>query len=264
MLCLLDLSKCFDMIDHEVLMQMQLLMAMLDAGRHLKSRISDTEQKILSAINDVKPSISAEFEQIRIRIEKIEKSFSEIKEQQTRVEHSVQEQHQAVQEMPKFSKVLKNSAEQIRKIVETKEKEGREVNLILHNIPESKSEDAGQRRKYDADSFYNIAFALYGDTKGFEVEQIFRLGKKPDSSNIGSEPKSRLTLVKLKSKESVDLMIKRRTKLKDVGFPNIYITRDLTPEERIKQKCLREELRQKGRDTHVIFWGQVIPKAFQD
>ena len=109
-----------------------------------------------------------------------------------------------------------------------------------------------------------IAFALYGDTKGFEVEQIFRLGKKSDSSNIGSEPKSRLTLVKLKSKESVDLMIKRRTKLKDVGFPNIYITRDLTPEERIKQKCLREELRQKGRDTHVIFWGQVIPKAFQD
>ena len=84
--------------------------------------------------------------------------------------NSVKEQHQAVLEMPKFSKVLKSSVEQIRKIVEKKEKEGWEANLILLNIPESKSEDEGQRRKYDADSFYIIAFALYGDTKGLEVE----------------------------------------------------------------------------------------------
>ena len=82
-------------------------MSMLDAGKHLESRISDIEQKILGAIDDVKPSTSAEFEQIRNQIEKIEKSFSKIKEQQTRVEHSVKEQHQGVQEMFKFSSLEK-------------------------------------------------------------------------------------------------------------------------------------------------------------
>ena len=255
---------------------------LLKRGIQLECRIMEAEKKIMAAINrislgeDTNTKLEEKFTSMETTVMKemnkhqvnvktsLEKSFAEIIKQQTRVESTVKEQNQAVQEMPKFSKVLKNSAEQIKKIVETKEKEGREANLILHNIPESKSTENEKRKKYDTESFYNIATALYGNTTGLEVEQIFRLGKKPDSTEPGVVPKPRLTLVKLKSKESVDLMIKRRTQLKDVGFPNVYITRDLAPEERMRQRELREELKQKGRDSHMIFRGQVVPRASHD
>ena len=67
-------------------------------------------------------------------------------------------------------------------------------------------------------------------------------------------------LVGLKKKEDVDMLIKERWNLSKVGFSNIYITRDLTPEQREEQKKLREELASKGKDTHRIFRGRVVPR----
>ena len=64
----------------------------------------------------------------------------------------------------------------------------------------------------------------------------------------------------LKLKENVDELFKRRMKLKDVGFVNIYISRDLPREERELQKKLRMELAEKGKETHVIFRGRVVPR----
>ena len=69
-----------------------------------------------------------------------------------------------------------------------------------------------------------------------------------------------LMMLKLKDKEHVNELIKRRTKLKDPGFLNIYLTREFSPEERAAQRALREELKQKGKETHKIFRGQVIPQ----
>ena len=53
---------------------------------------------------------------------------------------------------------------------------------------------------------------------------------------------------------------KHRTILRDVGFSNIYFTKDLSFEERLEQKKLREELNSKGKDTNKIFRGKVIPR----
>ena len=275
------------------------LMAILGAGKYLETRIADAERKIIESVNEAK--CSSDFQRnIESRIEMIEKTFAEIKEQQTRVESSIQEQKAAVQEMPKVSQDLRksfaeikeqqirvessiqeqkvavqempkvsqdlqSSAAQLKKFVESKEKEDRGANLILHNIPESKSVDIDVRKKYDTDSFYNVAAALLGDTSAVEVDQVIRLGKKGEvpNSNTDTEPKPRLMLIKLKRKECVDDLIKRRTKLKDVGFPNVYLTRDLSPEERAKHKSLRDELEQKGRSTHVIFRGRVVPRNLQ-
>ena len=62
-------------------------------------------------------------------------------------------------------------------------------------------------------------------------------------------------MIKLKNKETVNELIKKRTQLREAGFPNVFITRDLTPEERAVQKTLRDELRQKGRETQQNFSG---------
>ena len=238
------------------------LMTMLEAGKKLDERIAEAERKIMGAIEVVKPS-SDMVRDIGTRIQTIEKSFTELKDQQNRVEASIREQKQVVQEMPRVSQDLKSSADQLKRFVQSKDKEGRETNLILHNIPESSSQDNEARKKYDTESFYNVADALLGDVGGIEIESVYRLGKKPEApgdANRELNSKSRLMLVKLKSKSTVDEIIKRRTNLKDVGFPNVYVTRDMSPEERDVQRKLREELNAKGRDTHVIFRGKVIPR----
>ena len=59
----------------------------------------------------------------------------------------------------------------------------------------------------------------------------------------------------------VDSMIRKRTNLKNVGFPNIYLTKDLSPEERATEKRLREEVIKKGKDSYTIFRGQIVPRC---
>lgn len=43
--------------------------------------------------------------------------------------------------------------------------------------------------------------------------------------------KPRILLMKLSSSDEVDLLFRRRFNLKSKGFDNIYITRDLSPQE---------------------------------
>ena len=50
--------------------------------------------------------------------------------------------------------------------------------------------------------------------------------------------------------------------MKDVGFQNVYLTRDMTPEEREQQKKLREELQKIGKDTHKNFQGKIVPRQW--
>ena len=162
--------------------------------------------------------------------------------------------------------VLKKVTEKIKTLTK-EDQEKREENLVLHNIPESKSASADVRQRYDEDSFSNIVHALLGEGNDIEVSKTYRLGKRQESKNrpgddIGDRgiSKPRLLLVKLKRKEDAEHLLRLRWYLKDVGFPNIYMTRDLPPEEREVQRKLREELKMKGKDTHRIFRGQVVPK----
>ena len=65
-------------------------------------------------------------------------------------------------------------------------------------------------------------------------------------------------MVELKRKDIVDQLIKRRTGLREMGFPNIYLTRNMSPDEREKEKALREELKTKGKESYCIFRGKVV------
>ena len=162
--------------------------------------------------------------------------------------------------------VLKKVTEKIRTLTK-EDQERREENLVLHNIPESKSASADVRQRYDENSFSNIVHALLGENNDIEISKTYRLGKRQETKNRSGDDsgdqgisKPRLLLVKLKRKEDVEHLLRLKWYLKDVGFPNIYMTRDLPPEEREVQRKLREELKMKGKATHRIFRGQVVPK----
>lgn len=202
--------------------------------------------------------------QLTDKIQQMEKSVSEIKEQQRKIEVSMKEQKEAVQAVPRCTEELKNSAHEIKRYVESQDKEDRDSNIILHNIPESTAEDPAVRKQHDSEIFQGVVTALLGGETKVETTNVFRMGKKQVSQGQGPAPvtaqKPRLMMVKLKDRDDVNKLIKRRTHLKEAGYPNVYITKDMPPEERAIQRKLREELRHKGKETHRIFRGKVVPR----
>ena len=144
------------------------------------------------------------------------------------------------------------------------EKVVRERNILLHNIPESNSSSPELRKRYDQDSFQNVVEALLGEGSTMEVENVIRLGRRQQDGNTMEDQKPRLMLIKLRDRRDVEELMKNRWSLKDRGFENIYLTRDLPPEEREARRKLRQELTEKGKETHMIFQGKVVPRQGRD
>ena len=166
-----------------------------------------------------------------------------INNMEMKVEEKLSEQKQVIiQSSDTIKKAMKDS------------KEEREMNLIIHNIPESDALEPEVRKESDMFQFQEMSRALCGEDTQVEVEKIFRLGKKEGAT------KPRLLLVRLKNPTQLDTLYRRRFKLSEVGHKNRYITRDLTPEERNRQRELRGELRAKGKETHRIFRNKVVPR----
>ena len=192
--------------------------------------------------------------------------MDKIKDRESKVNAALQEQKEMVRAMPKYASEIQKSAQELQELVRKKDERGtRETNILIHNIPESLSVDPEVRKKYDSDSFDNIVHALLGEEKEIVTEKVYRLGKNPTTArhsgaSHADDSKPRLLMVKLSKKEDVEELLRNRWSLSKVGFPNIYLTRDLMPEEREAQRKLREELRQKGKEHYRIFRGKIVPR----
>lgn len=211
------------------------LPTLLNVAERVERRVAEAEKKIVEAIQKAPPALP------------LDKNLEEkILNLETEVVKQISAQKEA----------LINSSNDLKKAVQ---KQGsvsnREHNVIIHNILESDSENLECRVSHDESKFKEVAKALYGDGNGIETEKIIRLGKKNEDTT-----RPRLMLVKLRDKRDVEKLFRKRFELKDAGFPNTYITKDLEPEEREKQKKLREEWIAKGKDSHRIFRGQVVPR----
>ena len=238
-------------------------MAILEIGKTLETRIEKAENKILESLWETKTTDQFHV-QLKDKIQQMEQSVSEIKEQQRKIETSMKEQKEAVQAVPRCTEELKNSAHEIKRYVESQDKDDRDSNIILHNIPESTAQDPTVRKQHDTEIFQSVVAALLGHETKVETTHIFRMGKKQITQGQDPAPttsqKPRLMMIKLKDRDYVNKLMKRRTHLKEAGYPNVYITKDMSPEERAIQRQLREELRNKGKETHRIFRGKVVPR----
>ena len=239
------------------------VMSMLELGKHLEARIETAEKKIIEALDKVRPSteLGKKVDEKMANMERV--VVEKIKEQKVKVTSSLEEQKEMVKIVPKATAEIKRKTDELREYMEKKDdKLAREVNVLVHNLPESDAEEGEQRKEQDISKFQNMVRALIGDSLSVEPVKVFRLGKKRENRDErdATPPKPRLMLVKLTSKEHVEILIKNRQKLREAGFPNIYLTRDLPPEEREKQRRLRQELADKGKDSHRIFQGRVVPR----
>ena len=226
----------------------------------IEKRIDAAEKRIVQAVTDSKQP-SKLTEAFDTKLENMERRVIEkMREQNQNVEAVLEESKKTAQSLPKYTEDMRNSAEKVVRFVENHVDQERKRNLIFHNIKESSATEAEMRKKHDSEAVQNITSALLGEDVKLETVKAFRLGKRSEDPNA----KSRLLLVTYQKKEDADDLHKKRFKLKEKGFANTYITRDLPPVEREKLKKLRQELLEKGKEQYCIFQGEVVLKEDRD
>ena len=167
--------------------------------------------------------------------------------------------------MNKMAEQMAKRDSNLEKVIEVKvnqymeerdEKDKRECNIILHNIPESVSEEIEDRKRYDASSVEDVLDYLDVICPQEDMKPV-RLGKKLDSE------KPRLLKVTLDSIETKRQVLAKAKTLRNSSHSDlkkVYVSPDLTPKERDANKKLRDELRsrrEKGEEV-VIRNGKIV------
>ena len=139
-------------------------------------------------------------------------------------------------------------------INEEKEKAKRRLNLMIHNVPESSSEDGLTRENHDVDFVTKMCQTQFSIK--VVINKAFRLGKK--------DAKPRLLKISLSSDTEKTTILKNSMKLRSSDaspvYKSIFITPDLTPKEQECYKQLRAELRERNRggQTFQIKNGKIV------
>ena len=110
-------------------------------------------------------------------------------------------------------------------VVEQREKEKRQLNIILHNLAESNAPEGTNRKEDDIKKCSSIFQTYLGSSA--DITNAIRLGKRSD--------KPRLLKITLNSAQEKSLILKNKLKLRSSGNPDhirkLFITPDLTPGE---------------------------------
>ncbi|MEW8548734.1 MAG: hypothetical protein AB2693_34970 [Candidatus Thiodiazotropha sp.] len=178
----------------------------------------------------------------------------------------INEQRQQISEYEDKIKSLEASMDskienRVEKAIDMyREREERKCNIIIHNVPEPTTED---KKREDEGKIREI-FAVV-KCEDINLKSVVRLGR-PISG------KSRLMKVELDSVASKNKVLggTRWLRAKDGdgnvahGWSNVFITPDLTKEERDKNKKLRVELGRRKEDENnlnlIIYRGEIVDR----
>ena len=141
---------------------------------------------------------------------------------------------------------------------EQKERERRSCNLILHNIPESTSDDPEERKQHDSSKVEEVLDYLdIASSQENEALKPIRLGRKTD----GDKPRlMRVTVESTVIKKDVLSKARSLRNSRDENLSKVFISPDLTPKEREVNKKLRDELRTRRNngDNVMIRNGKIV------
>ena len=138
---------------------------------------------------------------------------------------------------------------------EQKEREKRELNLVVHNLPESNASESAVRKR---DDIQKVTPVLQ-DTLNIKstINNAIRIGKKiPD--------KPQLLKITISSMEEKVTILRNKSKLRSESnqdyIRKIFITPDYTPLEQQKNKALRQQLAEmnKVENLYKIKNGEVV------
>ena len=142
-------------------------------------------------------------------------------------------------------------------IDEYRDRETRKLNIIIHNALESTATEPSVRIAHDTKSVADIAKSI--DAGPVDIVNITRLGKKLDG-------RSRLMKVQLSNLNQKRKILSNTKKLRESSssFQKVYVTPDLSLNERRENKRLRDELLQRKKDGEkdlIIQRGKIVKKA---
>lgn len=214
--------------------------------------ISNHTKVISSIVSDALSKVVGQFtEALKETKDYIKTSIEEIVGAPIPMEDA---QHTTEQPATK-SKVLSNGSDVVAAVDEYVEREKRKFNLVFHNIPESDSLSREQQVLKDTqtvDDLVNKEFNL----QNIKIKRVTRLGSSPT--------RPRLLLVELEDISVRRSILRQAVKLrKSCTWSNIYISPDLTPKERQKNRLLRDELkirRNAGEKNLYIKRGRIVSR----
>ena len=208
-----------------------------------------------SIINNIKETLPKQTQPMKTYAEVAQKMEENVTKLQTAVVNTAVIT-EAVSEIKQSNEKqydrIRGMEESMAKQVAQKEKENRAQNIIFHNIEESMSNIADERKMHDEEQFKNMMKKLMGDDRELKTERIIRLGRHDKTANKG-----RLMLVRLSCREDAEEIFRNRYRMREVGITNKYVSMDRTPDERKRYKELQKELEEKG-DSFRIFRGRVV------
>ena len=229
----------------------------------LEKKIGTKMEEVLKQIEEtVNNKMNRQQEIVEAALKTQEKMVEQSAKAQNEDKKSYAEIAKELKDIPRYTEEIRESTKNFfTSYMEQKEdKERRQNNLLLHNVRESQDHDPQQRKTHDTAQFGEVISALLGDVNRphIEVDKIYRLGKRKEEE----DSKPRLLLVRLKNKEHVDIMLKKRKLLRtnSPGLGPVFLTPDLTLEERKRAQELKQELEEKGKETHRVFRGKVVKR----
>jgi len=141
-------------------------------------------------------------------------------------------------------------------VVEQREKEKRQLNVILHNLPESTAHEGVKRKEDDSEK----CISIFQDSlvSSVAITKAIRLRRKAD--------KPRLLKLTLSSAQEESLILKNKLKLRSSDNPKyickLFVTPDLTPDEQKRYKELRLQLAEMNTEgnTYMIKNGRIVQR----
>ena len=222
------------------------------AVRELESRLlSSLQEVIISSVGSLKASFESEIRSLHTKVSELTERIQHLEED--KLSHGIPTLSMDTLQ-PSIETMINSTVTSL--LSEEKEKEKRKLNLILHRIPESASENAVERKVHDTNHVKSI---LQDYLKiDVQVDTVALIGKK-DSE------KTRLLRVDVPSEKLKKQVLHNSSKLRDDSNPDwvkkIFITPDLTPKEQAENKVLREKLAELNKTvprSYRIKNGQIV------
>ena len=158
------------------------------------------------------------------------------------VKHDLSEMRKEMLDMK--TKMVEKVSVVSEAMLEIKEKDRRQTNIIIHQLPEAA--EGSDTKEHDYAKTKEILTAVGSGT--VEPLRLFRLGPK---RNDGS---ARLLLVDVGSKDNRDSILRRAPNLRqNADFNKVFISEDRTPaeQEAMRKLVLEKKEKQKNDNAHI-------------
>jgi len=217
----------------------------------VEAKLDGIVQEVGSQLQNHNKSIPSNTSEVEVKLNKVVQDLG------TRLDSHRKTIEAIPSNVPDLATAIANVTSSLA--TEQREREKRQCNLIIHNVPESESEDPNTRKKEDID-FVKSVFSDVLSTPA-TISNAIRLGKKSH--------RTRLLKIMVQSVEEKKAILRNKLKLRADQNPdpvrNLFITPDLTPSEQKESKALRQQLTQmnKGTKKYRIKNGQIVQREPQ-